>query len=93
MSDSAAQTGFAPEFRLVSPGSIALDHALDESAVDDGLLESVREMGVLTPPLVIEADDGSLLLVTGRRRLAAALEAGTTLPVRVLRCTHSPLPH
>ncbi|HSW50963.1 MAG TPA: ParB N-terminal domain-containing protein [Bryobacteraceae bacterium] len=87
MSTTTAPVGFEPEFRVVVPESIVVENALGEGPVDEVLLASVREMGVLTPPLVVEADDGTLVLVTGRRRLAAALEAGTMLPVRVLRCT------
>ncbi len=87
MRDTNEQAGLEADFRVVSPRSIVLDRALNEGAAEGALLESVREMGVLTPPLVVEADDGTLVLVTGRRRLAAALEAGTMLPVRVLHCT------
>ena len=40
------------------------------------LVDSVRQSGVIEPPLVTENDDGALAAYVGQRRVAAAVEAG-----------------
>ncbi len=41
----------------------------------DILVESIREIGILSPPVIKKNDSGLLIPVTGRRRIHAALEA------------------
>ena len=40
------------------------------------LVESIRQVGILSPPVVRKNDDGSLAPVVGRRRIEAASKAG-----------------
>lgn len=42
------------------------------------LVESISQVGVLSPPVVRKNDDGTLVPVIGRRRLKAAIEARIT---------------
>ena len=52
----------------------------------DGLAQSLKEVGMLHPVLVIPDDDGSYRLVSGERRLRAAMQAGERLvPALVVR--------
>lgn len=41
------------------------------------LVKSVREIGIINPPLLQKQEDGRLIPVLGRRRLLAARQAGT----------------
>jgi ParB family transcriptional regulator, chromosome partitioning protein len=51
-----------------------------------GLVESVRERGVLEPILVARQEDGTFLLIIGERRLRACQMLGlTTIPVRIIK--------
>lgn len=58
------------------------DHFDEESLTS--LAASIREIGVLQPVLVRQADDGQYELIAGERRLRAAKRAGlTTIPAIV----------
>lgn len=59
---------------LVRPNRYQPRRAFDEETLD-GLMESVRELGVLQPVLVRAVDDG-YELIAGERRLRAAKRAG-----------------
>lgn len=56
----------------------------DEEALTS-LTASVRELGVLQPVLVREADDGSFILIAGERRWRAAKRAGLQLVPAIVR--------
>src|SRR5579862_8189201 len=47
----------------------------------DGLFESVKTSGVLTPCPAVRTTSGEVMLLFGSRRRAAAIAAGRTLPV------------
>jgi ParB family chromosome partitioning protein len=48
------------------------------------LADSIREHGIISPPIVEEAGDGSYMIVMGERRIRAAREAGLAeVPVLV----------
>ncbi len=71
-------------FRAVLPGNIHIpdiDLPAEEPAgsvtCDQGLIESIRTHGIIEPPLVIPRD-GKDCIVTGHRRLAAAVAVGMT---------------
>ena len=52
----------------------------------DGLAQSLKEVGMLHPVLVIPNDDGTYRLVSGERRLRAAKQAGErVVPALVVR--------
>ncbi len=75
--------------REVAVDSIALIKGT-KPATDEALVKSVRKHGVLEPLTLAQTEDGSLLLVAGARRLAAAREAGlATVPATVLTLTAS----
>ena len=68
------------EFRLVAVAELVEpEHAarttMDDSKMDS-LVESIREMGILEPLLVLPKDNGSFEVVAGHRRLKAARIAG-----------------
>ena len=66
---------------LVHPDEIALsDRTYYLPCYDEigPLVESISQVGVLSPPVVRKNHDGTLVPVIGRRRLKAALEAGIT---------------
>jgi ParB/RepB/Spo0J family partition protein len=49
-----------------------------------GLLESVRQLGILTPILLLDSPGEFYIVIDGNRRIAAAREVGlTSLPARV----------
>ncbi|MCU1449256.1 MAG: chromosome segregation DNA-binding protein, partial [Acidimicrobiales bacterium] len=56
----------------------------DEEALS-ALAASVRELGVLQPVLVRQADDGSFQLIAGERRWRAAKRAGLQLVPAIVR--------
>lgn len=50
--------------------------------VDKEFVASVKELGILQPPMVVGNDAGSYDVVLGQRRVLAAVEAGlATIPV------------
>ena len=67
---------------LVRANPMQPRRSFDEDTLD-GLVESIKELGVLQPVLVREADDG-YELIAGERRLRAARRAGLrTIPALV----------
>ncbi|MGA7836281.1 MAG: ParB/RepB/Spo0J family partition protein [Acidimicrobiales bacterium] len=76
------------ELRHVDPRVVAdnPDNARHPKRDRVGLAASITSLGVLTPPLVRELEDGSLVLIAGERRKYSAIEAGLkTIPVFVRR--------
>ena len=66
------------EFLYMSTDVIQIDEQVrtvfdTESESFKGLVDSVREMGILEPLLVKEQDEGKYLLLAGERRFRAAL--------------------
>ncbi len=67
--------------REIEVDSILLTKGTKLPAADEGMLKSVRKHGILEPLTLAQAEDGSVWLVAGARRLAAAKEAGlVTVP-------------
>jgi ParB family chromosome partitioning protein len=76
------------ELRHVNPRDVAdnPENARHPKRDRVGLAASITSLGVLTPPLVRELEDGSLVLIAGERRKYSAIEAGLdTIPVFVRR--------
>ena len=67
----------------ISPNPHQPRKSFDEETLD-GLVESVREIGVLQPVLVREVD-GGFVLIAGERRFRAATRAGLTEIPAVVR--------
>lgn len=64
--------------------TIALNVRSD-ARLDKAFVASIKELGVLQPPMVTRAADGALEVVLGQRRTLAAVEAGLTeIPVYVV---------
>lgn len=54
-----------------------------ESKIDNALVESIKEVGVVEPALVQKCDSG-YILIAGERRVKASIAAGLkTIPVRI----------
>ncbi len=74
--------------RLINPDEIDLnDHTIYFPAfsLNDNLRKSIREAGIINPPVVKECPDGRLIPVLGRRRIQTALEIGLSpVAARVL---------
>lgn len=71
---------------LVSPVQVRAPFDSQNNEDDAGLVESVRQDGVIQPLLVVlRAEGGSYQIIDGHRRVAAARQAGlTTVPCIVL---------
>jgi len=76
--------------RMVHPDEVVVSEYNErqsfdpEELVDDELVASVKQSGVIEPPLVTENDDGELAAYVGQRRVAAARRAGVDeIPVIV----------
>lgn len=67
----------------ISPNPHQPRKSFDEETLD-GLVESVKELGVLQPVLVREGDDG-YILIAGERRFRAATRAGLSEIPAVVR--------
>lgn len=64
--------------------TIALNVRTD-TKLDSGFVDSIRELGILQPPMVTPNGDGGYDVVLGQRRTLAAVEAGlATIPVYVV---------
>lgn len=64
--------------------SIALNVRTDVK-LDKGFVASIKELGILQPPMVTRNAEGQLEVVLGQRRTLAAVEAGLTeIPVYVV---------
>ena len=61
----------------VAPADLAIrDQAREDATPDDQLVESVRTHGLIQPPVVEHDTDGQLVIVTGHRRVGAAIASG-----------------
>jgi len=80
-------TAAAPAATLehLDPASLLADKNIRDEDIDDGLLASVKEHGVLVPLVAIRTDIGEIRIRYGHRRRAAAIQAGQpTVPVMVV---------
>lgn len=68
----------ALELAVVDPTALHVrDQAREDATPDDGLIESVRAHGIIQPPVVEgNADGDGYTIVTGHRRVGAAIIAG-----------------
>jgi ParB family chromosome partitioning protein len=67
----------APTVLEVDPATlIPIDQARSDATPDDALVESVRQHGIIQPPTVTRNDEGDLVILTGHRRVGAAIVAG-----------------
>jgi ParB family chromosome partitioning protein len=78
-------------YREVDPKAITPNPRQPRTEFDpDALTElvaSIREVGILQPPVVRERADGTLELIMGERRLRASLELGLDLIPVIVRAT------
>ncbi len=83
-SATAVPAGY--DLRFVDPTS-SHDNPNNVRAPDrdrEGLVDSIKQLGILSPPLAIEGSDGVLTLIAGERRIHSAIAAGLTeIPVYV----------
>ncbi|MBB4200756.1 ParB family chromosome partitioning protein [Rhodoblastus sphagnicola] len=67
------------ELRIVDPKTLEFKDTKDPRTIaadktsDDALKASAKAIGIIEPPLFSEAEDGSLTIITGRRRLRTAI--------------------
>jgi len=67
------------ELRIVDPKTLEFKDAQDPRKIaadktsDDALKASAKSIGVIEPPLFSEAEDGTLTIITGRRRFRTAI--------------------
>lgn len=70
-------TGDGPMLVYLDPREVTAHPRNVRDAVDvSDILPSIRELGVLQPPLVTSTGEGGWRIVAGHRRMAAAVEAG-----------------
>lgn len=68
----------------LKPESLRMERNIRDAKPDAGLVASVKDVGIIEPPIAVLTDDGSVLLRTGHRRTLAAIEAGCeTIPVYI----------
>lgn len=73
------ENGTVPQFETVNPADLLADTNIRHDLhLTDAFRESIAEQGVLTPITVCRTTTGTLRVLTGHRRTAAALEAGLT---------------
>lgn len=71
----------------VDPAALAVrDQAREDATPDDQLIASVRQHGIIQPP-VVEEHGGGYVIVTGHRRVGAAIAAGIAEISVILRPT------
>jgi ParB/RepB/Spo0J family partition protein len=84
----------APITRLVNLEDIDFDREFAKNRLRGGagdrLVASIRNVGVLQPPIVIETDDGRLRAIAGHRRLIASQQAGMRMISVVIINTDRP---
>lgn len=69
----------------VDPATLAVrDQAREDATPDEQLIASVRQHGIIQPP-VVEPHDTGYVIVTGHRRVGAAIAAGLTEISCILR--------
>lgn len=67
----------APVLEEIDPALLVIDlNIRDSITLDDGLVSSVRELGVLEPVVGCRTEDGAVRVLFGHRRTLAAIEAG-----------------
>ncbi len=82
-STSAAGADFLVDIDKLSPNPHQPRTEFDEEKLQE-LAESIKEHGIIQPPVVEEAGDGNYWIITGERRTRAAKLAGLKqIPVRV----------
>ena len=73
----------------VAPGDLLMNRNIRDAAPDEGLVRSVKALGVLEPITAVLTDEGTLLVRYGHRRTLAAIKAGVaTVPVYVSGTDH-----
>jgi ParB family transcriptional regulator, chromosome partitioning protein len=73
-----------PLNQIVAAGQIRHDINMNSESFT-GLMESIRDRGVLEPLLVARQDDGNFLLIVGERRFRACQKLNLpTVPVRIV---------
>jgi len=55
---------------------VVIDQVRHDATPDDALVASVREHGIIEAPVVARTPDGELVIITGHRRVGAAIAAG-----------------
>lgn len=74
---------FLVDISKLSPNPHQPRKEFDQEALQE-LADSIKEHGIIQPPVVEEAGDGNYWIITGERRTRAAKLAGLTqIPVRV----------
>lgn len=76
-----------PTLQLVTidPASLGVrDQAREDATPDEQLIASIRQHGIIQPPVVEDAEDG-YVIVTGHRRVGAAIAAGLATITCILR--------
>lgn len=72
-----AAVGDGPTLVYLDPREVTAHPHNVRDAIDvSDILPSIREVGVLQPPLVASTGDGGWKVIAGHRRMAAAVEAG-----------------
>lgn len=75
----------------VAPGDLLTDRNIREATVDEGLVASIRDLGVLEPITAALTAEGDLRVRHGHRRTHAAIRAkASTVPVYVAASEHDP---
>jgi ParB/RepB/Spo0J family partition protein len=65
------------QLAVVDPATLGVrDQAREDATPDEQLVTSVRQHGIIQPPIVEEALGGGYVIVTGHRRVGAAIAAG-----------------
>lgn len=63
----------------IDPANLTVrDQAREDATPDDQLVASIRKHGIIQPPVVEINGDGEWVIVTGHRRVGAAIAAGLT---------------
>lgn len=72
----------------VAPAELGVrDQAREDATPDEQLIASVRQHGIIQPPVIEESPDGGYVIVTGHRRVGAAIAAGLSEITCILRAT------
>lgn len=79
----------ALELITVAPAALGVrDQAREDATPDEQLIASVRQHGIIQPPVVeLDPETGGHVIVTGHRRVGAAIAAGLTAITCILRPT------
>ena len=84
---SDGKADFLVDIDLLKPNPHQPRSEFDEEALKE-LAASIKENGIIQPPLVEEAENGSYYIIAGERRTRAAKLAGLNeIPVRVQKFT------